>query len=803
MSDDFDGMEEILTEFLVESYENLDSLDSDLIVLEEEPNSTEVLGKVFRTIHSIKGTSGVLGFSKLERVTHVGENLLSRMRDGVLSFDQGIATALLQMVDAVRQMLGSIESDGADGDEEYGTLIGLLEQLLEQDAVGEAAAEAAPAAPVAEAAATEAEPASTEDEPKVEAPEPANSARPAPEPSEAPAAAQPIQQPAAEKALEQALEVQDTPVPADSFQAAHTEEPDGIDGAGATEAVLVERRARPRTTDKSGASISESTVRVNVKLLDQLMNQVGELVLARNRILQYGASSGDPVLQSTVQGLNLITTELQEEVMKTRMQPIGSIWNKFPRAIRDLCVSFDKKVNLVMEGRETELDRTLIEAIKDPLTHAIRNSVDHGIETPEERLKVGKSFTGTVRLRAFHEGGQVAIVLWDDGAGVDPARIAAKAIEKGVITAEEAERSSDRELLNLVFAPGFSMAAKVTNVSGRGVGMDVVRTNIEKIGGTVELRSEIGKWTELKFKIPLTLAIIPALVIHHRSGRYAIPQASLVELLRLDATQARSAIESVHGARVYRLRGQLLPLLHLGEVLGLEHSHWPGEDDSDLARSWNIVVLNCDGQTFGLVVDGINDTEEIVVKPLGKQLQGIPVFAGATIMGDGNVALILDVLGIAKTCSVLSIGADRRDTQRVSELDSHVLDGTTMILCEVGDGQRMALTLASVSRLEEFRSADVERAGQREVIQYRDRIMPLVRLSSLIGSTHESEPKEHLHVVVNGEDASSVGIVVDRIIDILETEVDTALEESPSSIVIHGRVTEIVDTAKVLAEAGF
>ena len=783
---DFDAMDEILREFLVESYESLDSLDSDLIVLEEEPESAETLGKVFRTIHSIKGTSGVLGFSKLERVTHVGENLLSRMRDGQLTFDQAIATALLQMVDAVREMLACIESDGEDGSQDYGALIKVLEQLLDGSA---------------EAPTATAEPAPTEPVHVDEAPE------------EQAASSSAVEAPEAQEAAvgQDASEVADSPV--DPVDVASTSKPatdsaEGLPEPEGAEASSEDKEAGSATserTEKSGGSVSESTVRVDVKLLDQLMNQVGELVLARNRILQYGATSGDPGLQSTVQGLNLITSELQEEVMKTRMQPIGSIWNKFPRAIRDLCVAFEKKVNLVMEGRETELDRTLIEAIKDPLTHAIRNSVDHGIETPEERLKAGKSFTGTVRLRAYHEGGQVSIELWDDGAGIDPCKVAAKAMEKGIVTQEEVDRMTDRELIHLVFAPGFSTAAKVTNVSGRGVGMDVVRTNIEQIGGTVELKSEVGQWTELKIKIPLTLAIIPALVVNHRGGRYAIPQASLVELLRLGADQAEGLIESVQGARVYRLRGQLLPLVHLGEVLGLDGPHWPGEDieEGDEHRSWNIVVLHCDDQTFGLVVDGISDTEEIVVKPLGKQLKEIPVFAGATIMGDGNVALILDILGIAKETEALGGGGNRRDLHDAGDEGLKLLDGTTMILVEVGQGERMALPLSSVSRLEEFETAAIEHSGGREVIQYRDRIMPLARLDDLVGRSVQRDDGEHLQVVVNGENETSVGIVVSRILDILETEVDADAGDLPGAAVIGGRVTEIVDTARVLANAGY
>jgi two-component system chemotaxis sensor kinase CheA len=773
---DFDAMDEILREFLVESYENLDSLDTDLIVLEEDPSSEDILGKVFRTIHTIKGTSGVLGFGTLEKVTHVGENLLSRMRDGELIYGQSIATGLLQMVDAVREMLTCIEDEGSDGSESYGALITLLERLNEDspessDAIAPEIGADAPEASFDEAPARG----------KYVIEEPVDT-----EQGEASTAH--AEQEPAEPAVE-------------TLDLVHAE----IEAAGEVE-LAPEALPSSKPAGKNSSSLSGSTVRVDVSLLDQLMTQVGELVLARNRIMQYGQQSGDTELQSTVQGLNLITSELQEEVMKTRMQPIGSIWNKFPRAVRDLCVDMGKKVNLVMEGRETELDRTLIEAIKDPLMHALRNSVDHGVELPEARLRAGKSFTGTVKLRAYHEGGQVTIELTDDGGGIDPEKIGNKAVEKNIITKGERRGMSDRELINLVFAPGFSTAAAVTNVSGRGVGMDVVKTNIEKIGGTVEIRSKLGEGTGLKLKIPLTLAIIPALVVDHSGGRYAIPQASLLELLRLEGAQAKEKIERVHGARVYRLRGKLLPLVHLGEVLGQETSLWPGDGtpEDDAERSWNIVVLHADDQTFGLVVDGINDTEEIVVKPLGKQLKSIPVFSGATIMGDGNVALILDILGIGNIANAFSTDGTRSEVSADSSDQSLSESGSTMILVEVGENGRMAMPLSSVSRLEEFEAERIENCAGREVTQYRGHIMPLVRLGDLIGRPGCSANEDELvQVVVRGEGSEAVGIIVDRIIDITETDFNEQDDKGETSTVIDGRVTEIVRTNNVLASAGF
>src|SRR5271165_3795881 len=393
------------------------------------------------------------------------------------------------------------------------------------------------------------------------------------------------------------------------------------------------------------------TIRVGVNVLDKLMTLVGELVLARNQLLQISNTVEDASLQAVSQRMNLIATELQEQVMKTRMQPIGNIWGQFPRTVRDVALGCGKEVGIEMEGKETELDKTIIEAIKDPLTHLVRSSVDHGIELPEARVKAGKARVGRLILRAFHEGGQVNIEISDDGAGLSSDRIRKKAIERGVITAEQAARMTEREIFNLIFLPGFSTAEKVTNVSGRGVGMDVVKTNVEKIGGTVDVQSTLGRGTTVRVKIPLTLAIIPALVVTCGGDRYAIPQVSLLELVRVESDQAGKGIELVHGAPVYRLRGQLLPLVYLSRELKLATDARP---PAEREGAVNIVVLQADGRQFGLVVDEINDTEEIVVKPLRKQLKTVKVFAGSSIMGDGRVALILDVLGLAQRAGVLS-----------------------------------------------------------------------------------------------------------------------------------------------------
>ncbi|HEX6961387.1 MAG TPA: chemotaxis protein CheA [Lacipirellula sp.] len=545
------------------------------------------------------------------------------------------------------------------------------------------------------------------------------------------------------------------------------------------------------TTEKGAAAAGDSTIRVDVALLDKLMTRVGELVLARNQILQYTSRRDDAAFQSTAQRLNLITTELQEGVMKTRMQPIGNVWSKFPRVVRDLSSQLGKQVRIEMEGKETELDKTIVEAIKDPLTHLIRNAVDHGIEKPDVRQAAGKPTEGRLFLRAYHEGGQVNIEITDDGAGLNTDRIRKKAVERGLITADQASRMTDREAAQTILLPGFSTAEEVTSVSGRGVGMDVVKTNIEKIGGAIDLQSTAGQGTTVRIKIPLTLAIIPALVVTCGGDRYAIPQVSLLELVRLEGEQARKGIELVQGSPVYRLRGQLLPIVYLRHELELEPA--PIEGASNLL---NIVVLRADDRQFGLVVDSINDTEEIVVKPLGKQLKGIDVYAGSTIMGDGKVALILDVLGAAQRCHVVSQHRDRGVTNHALHVAARQGGRQTQLLLEVGD-RRLAMPISLVSRLEEIPRAKVEWAGHREVVQYRGEIMPLVRLHKLLNIPSSGDDNLPLQVIVFQEGGQRYGFVVDRIADIADAEVAmTGACESDQvlvSAVVQERVTDLLN----------
>ncbi|HKU27549.1 MAG TPA: chemotaxis protein CheA, partial [Candidatus Sulfotelmatobacter sp.] len=559
-----------------------------------------------------------------------------------------------------------------------------------------------------------------------------------------------------------------------------------------------------------GQTASDSTIRVDVNQLDRLMNGMSELVLLRNQIVQYSNSTEDSELLGTSQRLNLLTTELQEGVMKTRMQPIGNIWSKFPRTVRDVALGCGKQVRIEMEGKETELDKTIIEAIKDPLMHLVRNAVDHGIESPEVRQAGGKSPEGLLFLRAFHEGGQVNIEITDDGSGLDYEKLRNKAVQKALIPADQATRMTEREITNLIFLPGFSTADKVTNVSGRGVGMDVVKTNIEKIGGTVDVQSKSGQGSTVRIKIPLTLAIIPALIVTTAGDRYAIPQVSLLELVRLEGEQARKGIELVNGAPVYRLRGKLLPLVYLNrELKARAECTVPGTGDSGDNLSVNIVILRADDRPFGLIVDEINDTEEIVVKPLSKQLKIINTYAGATIMGDGKVALILDVMGLAQRASVVSEVRDRALGEKAGgalPAADTASQRNAVLLFQYGENGRMAVDLGLVARLEEFSRNNVEIAADHEVVQYRGQIMPLVRVSDVLeGRNHRAAQtaQESLHVVVYSDKGRSVGLVVDRILDIVEESFvmqrHTGRRGILGSAVIQKRVTDILDVPGLIA----
>jgi two-component system chemotaxis sensor kinase CheA len=733
--------QETIREFLVESHENLSRLDQDLVELEKHPQDADLLGSIFRTIHTIKGACGFLAFSVLEAITHQAETLLSQLRDGQRELTPALVSLILETVDATRKVLAAIETSGKEGPERFADLTERLRVAVQLTAVAEN--------------------------------------QPAPDVSSAGASTASVREPAVGKSSSELLE----------------------DGPSEEERRSGERRkegGKEEDVARPSAAV-DSNIRVGVGLLDKLMDLVGELVLTRNQILQFNVEREDPALNATSQRLNLITTELQEGVMKTRMQPIGVVWNKLPRVVRDMAMTLGKQIHLQMDGAETELDRTIIEAIKDPLMHVIRNSCDHGIETPEVRVQAGKPPQGVLTLRAYHEGGQVNIEIADDGAGIDVARLKRKALENGLLRPEQADKLSDREALGLIFLPGFSTAKTVTNFSGRGVGMDVVKSHIEKIGGVVDVFSRLGEGATVKIRIPLTLAIIPGLVITSGGERFVIPQVSLLELIRLEADQSGKHIEYVHGTPVYRRRGSLLPVAYLNQVLGLK--------SANQAEAVSMVVLQAEDRQFGLVVDGINDTQEIVVKPLGKQLKGLTLYAGATIMGDGRVALILDVLGIGQHSGVLAESLEQARASGQQRAPSEIAQ-QRLLLFRAGSFARLAVPLSLVARLEEFPQSAIEHAGGSEVVQYRNRILPLVSLRRVLEphAPGPDQPPDPVQVVVFNDGDRSVGMVVDEILDVTEDAVTVRQESGRAgllgSAVVGKQVTDFVDLHEVIRTSG-
>ena len=798
--------DEIIEEFLIESQEGLDQLDQDLVALEERTDDRELLARIFRCAHTIKGTSGFLGLSKLEALTHAGESLLSKLRDGELRVTPDITTHLLAMVDSIRKMLEAIRATGTDGDSTYPELI----EALKRATLG--------LPPEPETSEVAAQPAATG------APITAETEKPAPAPtkkakkkrtlkaSKSGAQEQPSQ-PAIRPLVTPEAELEPAAAPeADTTPSSNVGERNEAPGEPQFEAVD-EKPAPLRPEDTTRAQEARSpgleSVRVDVELLDQLMDLAGELVLTRNQILQLQGTLGDGVLTAASQRLNLVTMGLQDGIMRMRMQPIDNVLAKFPRMVRDLARACKKLVRLEMDGKSTELDKTLIESIKDPLTHLLRNAIDHGLEGPEARVRAGKHPEGRILIRAAHQSGQVHVEISDDGAGINVERVREKAVDKGLISEERAQLMTESELINLIFLPGFSTAATVTNVSGRGVGMDVVKTNVERIGGAIEIESRLGRGTTFRIKVPLTLAIVPALIVSAGQARYAVPQVSLQELVLVDAERTRQRIEQVHGAPVYRLREKLLPLVFLNEQLGYET-----RDACFAKRKVHIVVLYAGGRQFGLVVDQVSDQQEIVVKPLAGALKPLNAFAGATILGDGRVVLILDIPGIAQRANLMTdaredpVGATRNSAARTQEVT------TSLLLMRGTDDSRLAVQLERVARLETINASQLEEASGTEVLQYGDEIMPVLHLSNLLPERRlrprnvdfEPTPSELVNLVVLSVRGRHVAIAVHDILDVVDVPL---VLKNPGSragvagtLVVQQRVTELLDLDWLVAQSG-
>ena len=745
-------MDDLTREFLIESQEGLDRMERCLTDLEERPQDKELLGEIFRSVHTIKGTTGFLGFKRLEKLAHAGESLLGLLRYGKITAGATLITALLHLLDGLRELLKTIEAKDNEGDGDDSALIARLEEL-QTPAQYAKAKNAVAAHPAREADAAKAGIATAEPQP---------------------AAAVPIHTPAAPP----------HPIPAPTH--IETQAPEPAEAA-ADAAILTPAEA---SKSRAQGAASESTLRVDVALLNRMMNLVGELVLTRNQVLQ--ATAADPNMTLLSRRMDMVTADLRESVMKARMQPVSNVFSKMPRIVRDLSQSLDRRVRLQMEGQETELDKSLLEAIKDPLTHAVRNALDHGIEPPAVREAAGKDPEGTLTLRAAQEGSHVVIEVSDDGAGMAVEKIRSKAIERGLLSAERAAQLGERELLQLVFLPGFSTAAAVTNVSGRGVGMDVVRTNVEKIGGKVEIDSRLGKGATLRMRIPLTLAIIPALIVRSISQSFALPQGALSELVHIPPDRASTAIEWMQGAPLYRLRGRLLPLVFLDRLL------MPGRECKLFSDRDNfIAVLDADGRRFGLIVDSLADPEEIVVKPLNAVLKDIGLFSGATVLGNADLALILDPGSIAIKAGV-TMSSDEESAQAVEEDSESEAARMRYLVVEV-TGRQAAVPLADVLRIEQLPLSRIEYIGYRPVLNFEGQLLPVEDSGGILAAA-QGDPEAQVVVVVCRDGNRHVGIAVSHVLDV--TSGGNLFEAGTGSrtegvTLLKERVTSVVDLGGV------
>ena len=762
-------MDDLMREFLTETAEAMGKLDVELVTLEQNPNDPTIIASIFRMVHTIKGTCGFLGLPRLESVAHASENVLGKFRDGAMKVTPAAVTLILEALDRIKDLLAQLEATEAEPAGDDKDLIKRLNDLAE----GKAPVAAAPA-------------------PKPVAPPPLPMPKPATEES------------GGRDSDELQAIFDATPGPADAMNmgtkvseqapAAAAPAPSAEpEPAHAPEAPSPAAKA-PAAAPSAESSVANQSIRVSVDLLENLMTMVSELVLTRNQLMQLVRSQHDSAFAVPLQRLSQVTTELQEGVMKTRMQPIGNAWAKLPRIVRDLSVELKKKIDLVMIGQETELDRQVLELIKDPLTHMVRNSGDHGLEVPEDRRKAGKPETGKIILKAYHEGGHIVILISDDGRGLPLDKIKAKAIQNGLATESQLASMSEQQIYQYIFKAGFSTATKVTSVSGRGVGMDVVRTNIEKIGGTVELSSVVGKGSTFTIKIPLTLAIVSALIVESGGERFAIPQIGVVELVRA-SKEGEYKIEKIRRTPVLRLRNRLLPLISLRDALKL------GGEGEVPAEAF-IVVSQVGNQRFGVIVDRVFDTEEIVVKPVAPLLREIDMFSGNTILGDGSVIMILDLNGVAAAMGDTQIREHEEKTEAEgARRDFGDGDRVALLVFQAGGKEPKAVPLALVARLEEIEVEKIEHTDGQMLVQYRGQLMPLITIQD--GQKVRDTGRQS--VVVFTDRNHSMGLVVDEIVDIVETRLKVEITSRRAgllgSAVVAGKATEVIDAAHYLTQA--
>src|SRR3954465_12780343 len=740
-------MDDLLREFLTETSESLDTVDVELVRFEQEPNNAKILDNIFRLVHTIKGTCGFLGLPRLEALAHAAETLMGKFRDGMPVTGEAV-TLILSTIDRLKDVLGGLEQNETEPEGTDTDLIGQLERM----------AMAAPSAGKEETKATKPEPA-----------------------------------PVLQQTLERALRPGE--VSLDELERAFRETAMEMPAIGERKKPEASKAdAKPKAEPKpvkdeieDKDKIANQSIRVSVETLENLMTMVSELVLTRNQLLEIARRHEDSEFKGPVQRLSNVTAELQEGVMKTRMQPIGNLQSKLPRIIPDLAGELKKDIELEMHGAETELDRQVLDLIKDPLTHMVRNSADHGLETSEQRRAAKKPEKGTIRLSAYHEGGHIIIEISDDGRGLNTARIKQKAVEQGLATETDIEKMTDAQIHKFIFAAGFSTAAAVTSVSGRGVGMDVVKTNIDQIGGIIDVKSVAGEGSSFTIKIPLTLAIVSALIVEAGGDRFAIPQLAVIELVRAQGN-SEHRIERIKDAPVLRLRNKLLPLIHLKKLLKMD-----GAEASD-AENGFIVVTQVGNQTFGIVVDGVFHTEEIVVKPMSSKLRHIAMFSGNTILGDGSVIMIIDPNGIAQAVGTAGTRQEETEAAHSAQIEKTV----SLLVFRAGSSQPKAVPLSLVTRLEEIDCKKIELSNGRYLVQYRGQLMPLVRVND--DARVRAEGAQPL--LVFSDSGRTMGLVVDEIVDIVDDKLDIEVgSDTPGvigSAVVKGQATEIIDVGHFL-----
>ncbi len=806
--------DEILQGFIEESLEHLADIENDLLAIEEggADIDVELVNKVFRAAHSIKGGAGFMGLTVIQDLAHAAENVLGLIRSGKLVPNPDIINVLLLAADELQHMIEDVGNSNTVDISSHVSALNTIYEGGEAPTAGPKPLRPAPA-PVA-----------------VEEVAPVEQAEPEPEPDVEEEAS--VEEPAAEHEEESAEEHE-----SDAEQVV----------AAAQEADGATRMRR----SSSSVQKTDTSIRVTVSLLDQLMNLAGELVLSRNQLLQTITSGDVRNAEAVGQRIDLVTSELQEAIMLTRMQPIGNVFSKFPRVVRDLSKKLGKQIDLTIVGKDVELDKTIIEAINDPLTHLVRNSVDHGIESPQDRVKKGKDARGLIVLKAYHAAGQVVIEISDDGKGLDGDMLAEAAVKKGLITSDQAKVMSEKERINLILLPGFSTAKKVTDVSGRGVGMDVVKTNLDQLGGSIDIESEVGKGSTISIKLPLTLAIIPCQIVMTGGERYAIPQVNLEELLRIPAAAVKERVERVGDAEVVRLRGNLLPLIRMADVFDIPPTYYDPVQDvtkpdrrqniadrrskstplfkeegapqpvarehqSEQARNeterrqsassaLNIVVVSTGAMRYGLIVDRLHDSEEIVIKPLGRHLQQCQGYAGATIMGDGRIALILDVSNIARMAGLTSLDGSERAkelNEAAKEAITKTRDKQSLLTFSSSATEQFGVPLNQVERVEKIKRQDIEEIGGRRVMQYRGGSLPLISIDE-VSSVMPLDDREDLLVIVFHLAGKDVGLLAIGPIDAIEisADIDDVTLKQPGimgSTIIGGKTTMLVNIFEIV-----